>query len=85
MSQWASRFIIVRGYSILLMTYGEVTGWYRNIEPTGRCCIQWQGKSFLARKSEYVDAAYALPLFHLPLQLALRLAEIRQFVRLARM
>lgn len=69
---------------IIPLTYGEGTDWYRNIEQAGGCRIQWQGKSFLAGKSERVDAAHALPLFPPSLRLALRIAGIRQFVRLAR-
>ncbi len=69
---------------IIPFTYGEVADWYRNIEQAGRCRIQWQGKSFLAGKSERVDAAHALPLFPPVLRLALRIAGIKQFVRLAR-
>ncbi len=69
---------------IIPLTYGEVTDWYRNIEQAGECHIQWQGKSFFAGKSERVDAAHALPLFPPALRLALRIAGIRQFVRLTR-
>ncbi|HLI09674.1 MAG TPA: hypothetical protein VKV40_24140 [Ktedonobacteraceae bacterium] len=69
---------------IVPLTYGTVTDWYRNIERVGQCRIQWQGKSFLAGRPERVDATRALPLFPLALRLALRIAGIRQFVRLAR-
>ncbi len=67
---------------IIPLTYGEVSDWYRNIEQAGGCRIQWQGKSFLAGKSERVDAVHAYALFPFALRLALHIAGIRQFVRL---
>lgn len=74
---------VTQGWLIPL-TYGKVTDWYLNIEQTGECRIQWQGQSLLAMRPELVDAAHAYPLFPFALRLALRIAGIRQFVRLAK-
>lgn len=74
---------VTQGWLIPL-TYGKVTDWYLNIEQAGECRIQWQGQSLLAMRPELVDAAHAYPLFPFALRLALRIAGIRQFVRLAK-
>jgi deazaflavin-dependent oxidoreductase (nitroreductase family) len=65
---------------VIPLTYGEMTDWYRNVKMAGRCTLQWQGRRYIAQMPERMDAAYAFPLFPLPLRLALRFAGIRQFV-----
>jgi hypothetical protein len=67
---------------VIPLTYGELTDWYRNIKKAGGCTIQWQGRRYLAEIPEHMDATQAFPLFPPAWRLALRLAGIRQFVKL---
>jgi len=67
---------------VIPLTYGELTDWYRNIRKAVGCIIQWQGKRYLAKIPERIDATQAFPLFPPAWRLALCFTGIRQFAKL---
>src|SRR5215470_3824080 len=68
------------GGFVIPLTFGEASGWYRNIRAAGRCVITWRGSDHTVTGPVIVDRAAALPAFPRYERLALRLIGVQQFV-----
>ena len=68
------------GGFVMPLTFGEESGWYRNVRAAGWCVITWRGDDHTVADPVIVDRAAALPAFPRYERLALRLIGIRQFV-----
>jgi deazaflavin-dependent oxidoreductase (nitroreductase family) len=68
------------GGFVIPLTFGEASGWYRNIRAAGRCVVTWRGSDHNVTGPVIVDRAAALPAFPRYERLALRLIGVQQFV-----
>jgi deazaflavin-dependent oxidoreductase (nitroreductase family) len=68
------------GGFVIPLTFGEESGWYRNIRAAGRCVVTWRGSDHTVTDPVIVDRAAALPAFPRYERLALCLVGIEQFV-----
>src|SRR5262249_24045596 len=68
------------GGFVIPLTFGEASGWYRNIRAASRCEITWLGCDYTVTDPVIVDRAAALPAFPRYERLALRLVGVQQFV-----
>jgi deazaflavin-dependent oxidoreductase (nitroreductase family) len=73
---------VAGGGFVIPLTFGEASGWYRNIRAAGRCVVTWRGSDHTVTDPVIVDRAAALSAFPAYERLALRLIGVRQFVRL---
>jgi len=68
------------GGFVIPLTFGEASGWYRNIGAAGQCVVTWRGSDHNVTDPVIVDRAAALPAFPRYERLALRLVGVQQFV-----
>src|SRR5262249_21528896 len=61
------------GGFVIPLTFGEASGWYRNIRAAGRCVVTWRGSDHTVTGPVIVDPAAALPALPRYERLALRL------------
>ena len=64
------------------MAFGERADWVRNVQATGGCVIEWEGKEYTLVEPEVVDLAAVRSAFS-PIERALiPVFGAKQFVRL---
>jgi len=63
------------------LPYGSETDWCRNVLVSERASIRWQGVEYPVVRAEVLGRTEALPLFSPRLRAVVRLAKLRQFLR----
>ncbi len=70
------------GWFLIELTYGENVDWYRNVKAAGGCVIVWHGQPFTINAITPISTAEGYREFPQPFNVALRLMNRRDFVRL---
>jgi len=66
---------------VISLPYGSETDWCRNVLVSERASIRWQGVEYPVVRAEVLGRTEALPLFSPRLRAVVRLAKLRQFLR----
>jgi deazaflavin-dependent oxidoreductase (nitroreductase family) len=82
--RYATPVVAVRtgGGFVVSLPYGSGVDWCRNVLAGGASSVRWQGSELVVAEAQVVGPAEALPLFPNTFRPVVRLARLRQFLRL---
>ena len=67
---------------VIELTYGPSVDWYQNVLAAGGCTVFWHGKDYAIDKVETLDTQTGRAAWPLALQLIMRVAGLKHFVKL---